>query len=196
MIQTDPIERFRSVYALAEKLDRTCVPEPNAMSLATIDGNGQPSVRIVLLKGIDERGFVFYTNYEGRMGRELLARPQAALCFYWAPLDTQIRIEGSVTEVADTEADAYFATRERRSQIGAWASRQSRPIETPTALDERVAEYEKKFAGRDVPRPEFWSGFRIVPERIEFWKGKPNRLHERHLYTRNGDGWRIETLYP
>lgn len=196
MIPPDPIERFRSVYALAEKLDRTCVPEPNAMSLATIDGNGQPSVRIVLLKGIDERGFVFYTNYEGRKGRELLAQPKAALCFYWAPLDTQIRIEGSVTEVADSEADAYFATRERRSQIGAWASRQSRPIETPASLDERVAEYEKKFAGRDVPRPEFWSGFRVVPERIEFWKGKPNRLHERHLYTRNRDGWRIETLYP
>jgi len=196
LIPPDPIERFRSVYALAEKLDRTCVPEPNAMSLATIDGNGQPSVRIVLLKGIDERGFVFYTNYEGRKGRELLAQPKAALCFYWAPLDTQIRIEGSVTEVADSEADAYFATRERRSQIGAWASRQSRPIETPGSLDERVAEYEKKFAGRDVPRPEFWSGFRVVPERIEFWKGKPNRLHERHLYSRNGDGWRIETLYP
>ena len=196
MIQPDPIERFRSVYALAEKLDRTCVPEPNAMSLATIDGSGQPSVRIVLLKGIDERGFVFYTNYEGRKGRELLAQPKAALCFYWAPLDTQIRVEGSVTEVADSEADAYFATRERRSQIGAWASRQSRPIETPTALDERVAEYEKKFAGRDVPRPEFWSGFGIVPDRVEFWKGKPSRLHERHLYTRDGDGWRIETLYP
>lgn len=196
MIPPDPIERFRNVYALAEKLDRTCFPEPNAMSLATIDGNGQPSVRIVLLKGIDERGFVFYTNYEGRKGRELLTHPKAALCFYWAPLDTQIRIEGSVTEVADSEADAYFATRERRSQIGAWASRQSRPIEFPTALEERVAQYEKKFAGGDVPRPEFWSGFRVVPDRIEFWKGKPNRLHERHLYTRNGDGWRIETLYP
>ncbi len=196
MIPTDPIERFRSVYALAEKLDRSCIPEPNAMSLATIDGNGQPSVRIVLLKGVDERGFVFYTNYEGRKGRELLAQPRAALCFYWAPLDTQIRIEGSVTEVADTEADAYFATRERRSQIGAWASRQSRPIETPTALEERVAEYERKFAGRDVPRPEFWSGFRVVPDRIEYWKGKPSRLHERHLYTRDGDGWRMETLYP
>jgi len=196
LIQPDPIERFRSVYALAEKLDRTCVPEPNAMSLATIDGSGQPSVRIVLLKGIDERGFVFYTNYEGRKGRELLAQPKAALCFYWAPLDTQIRVEGSVAEVADSEADGYFATRERRSQIGAWASRQSRPIETPTALDARVAEYEKKFAGRDVPRPEFWSGFRIVPDRVEFWKGKPSRLHERHLYTRDGDGWRIETLYP
>jgi pyridoxamine 5'-phosphate oxidase len=196
LIPTDPIERFRSVYALAEKIDRSCIPEPNAMSLATIDGNGRPSVRIVLLKGLDERGFVFYTNYEGRKGRELLAQPRAALCFYWAPLDTQIRVEGSVTEVADSEADAYFASRERRSQIGAWASRQSRPIETPTALEERVAEYEKKFAGRDVPRPEFWSGFRVVPDRIEFWKGKPSRLHERHLYTRDGDRWKMETLYP
>ncbi|HEV7387349.1 MAG TPA: pyridoxamine 5'-phosphate oxidase [Gemmatimonadaceae bacterium] len=196
MIPPDPIERFRSVYALAEKIDRTCTPEPNAMSLATIDAKGQPSVRIVLLKGIDERGFVFYTNYEGRKGRELLAHAQAALCFYWAPLDTQIRVEGSVTKVADSEADAYFATRERRSQIGAWASRQSRPIETPGSLEERVTDYEKKFAGRAVPRPEFWSGFRVVPDRIEFWKGKPNRLHERHLYTRDGHGWRIETLYP
>lgn len=196
MIPPDPIERFRSVYALAEKIDRSIIPEPNAMSLGTVDKDGQPSVRIVLLKGLDERGFVFYTNYEGRKGRELLGQPKAALCFYWAPLDIQVRIEGTVTKVADKEADAYFASRERRSQIGAWASRQSRPVESPTALDERVAKYEKEFAGRDVRRPDFWSGFRVFPERIEFWKGKPNRLHERHLYTRDGDGWRIETLYP
>jgi pyridoxamine 5'-phosphate oxidase len=196
LIPPDPIERFRKVYSLAEKIDRSCVPEPNAMSLATVDENGQPSARIVLLKGFDERGFVFYTNYEGRKGRELLAHPQAALCFYWAPLDTQVRIEGRVTKVADNEANAYFATRKRASQIGAWASRQSRPLETPKALDARVSEYEKKFAGRDVPRPDFWSGFRVFPDRIEFWKGKPSRLHERHLYTRDGEAWRIETLYP
>ena len=196
MIPPDPIERFRSVYALAEKIDRSIIPEPNAMSLGTVDKDGQPSVRIVLLKGFDERGFVFYTNYEGRKGRELLGQPKAALCFYWAPLDIQVRIEGTVTKVADTEADAYFASRERRSQIGAWASRQSRPVESPTALDERVAKYEKEFAGRDVRRPDFWSGFRVSPDRIEFWKGKPSRLHERHLYTRDGDGWRIDTLYP
>jgi len=196
LIPPDPIERFRSVYALAEKIDRSIVPEPNAMSLGTVDKDGQPSVRIVLLKGFDERGFVFYTNYEGRKGRELLGQPRAALCFYWAPLDIQVRIEGTVTKVADKEADAYFASRERRSQIGAWASRQSRPVESPTALDERVAKYEKEFAGRDVRRPDFWSGFRVSPDRIEFWKGKPSRLHERHLYTRVGDGWRIDTLYP
>lgn len=196
MIPPDPIERFRSVYALAEKIDRSIIPEPNAMSLGTVDKDGQPSVRIVLLKGFDERGFVFYTNYEGRKGRELLEQPKAALCFYWAPLDIQVRIEGTVTKVADKEADAYFASRERRSQIGAWASRQSRPVESPTALDERVARYEKEFAGRDVRRPDFWSGFRVSPDRIEFWKGKPSRLHERHLYTRDGDGWRIATLYP
>jgi pyridoxamine 5'-phosphate oxidase len=196
LIPADPIERFRSVYALAEKIDRSIIPEPNAMSLATIENRDQPSVRIVLLKAFDERGFVFYTSYEGRKGRHLIAHPKAALCLYWAPLDIQVRVEGTVTKVADDEADAYFATRERRSQIGAWASRQSERLETPTALDERVARYEKEFEGRAVPRPKFWSGFRVLPDRIEFWKGKPNRLHERHLYTREGDGWRTEILYP
>jgi pyridoxamine 5'-phosphate oxidase len=196
LIPPDPIERFRSVYALAEKIDRSILPDPSAMSLGTVDEGGQPSVRIVLLKAFDERGFVFYTNYEGRKGRQLLANPKAALCFYWPTIDIQVRIEGAVTKVAEKEADAYFATRHRLSQIGAWASRQSQPLETPTALDERVRKYEKEFAEKEVPRPKYWSGFRVSAQRIEFWKGKPNRLHERHLYTRAGAGWKIQTIYP
>jgi pyridoxamine 5'-phosphate oxidase len=196
LIPPDPIERFRSVYALAEKIDRSILPDPSAMTLGTVEEGGQPSVRVVLLKAFDDRGFVFYTNYEGRKGRHLLSNPKAALCFYWPTIDVQVRIEGTVTKVAEKEADAYFATRHRLSQIGAWASRQSEPLETPTALDERVKKYEIKFAGKDVPRPKYWSGFRVSPERIEFWKAKPNRLHERHLYTRAGAGWKVETIYP
>ncbi|MDQ6690409.1 MAG: pyridoxamine 5'-phosphate oxidase [Gemmatimonadota bacterium] len=196
MIPPDPIDRFRSVYALAEKIDRSILPDPSAMSLGTVEEGGQPSVRIVLLKAFDQRGFVFYTNYEGRKGRHLLANPRAALCFYWPAIDIQVRIEGTATKVAEEEADAYFASRQRLSQIGAWASRQSEPLETPTALDERVRRYEEKFEGKTVPRPKYWSGFRVSPERIEFWKGKPSRLHERHLYTRVGASWKIETIYP
>ncbi len=196
MIPADPLERFRQVYAVAEQIDRSILPDPSAMALGTVEEGGQPSVRIVLLKAFDERGFVFYTNYKGRKGRHLLADPRAGLCFYWPTIDVQVRVEGTVTKVADAEADAYFATRARLSQIGAWASRQSEPLETPTALDERFLEYEKKFQGKTVPRPTFWSGFRVWPERIEFWKAKPNRLHERHLYTRKGKGWKIETIYP
>lgn len=196
MIPADPLARFRDTYALAEKIDRALVPDPSAMSLATVEEGGQPSVRIVLLKGFDDQGFVFYTNVQGRKGRHLLAQPKAALCFYWPPIDIQIRVEGSVSKVMDAEADVYFATRPRPSQIGAWASRQSEPLETPTALEERVTKYEKEFEGRDVPRPDFWSGFRVRPERIEFWKNKSDRLHERHLYTLAGDRWKIETLYP
>jgi pyridoxamine 5'-phosphate oxidase len=166
------------------------------MSLATVGMNGNPSVRIVLMKAVDEDGFVFYTNLDGRKGRELRTRSAAAICFYWPTLEMQVRAEGPVTQVSDEEADEYFATRSRQSQIGAWASIQSQPIERVDDLIERVAEYEKEFDGRDVPRPPFWSGFRLRPDRIEFWKSKPGRLHERHLYSRAGESWTMETLYP
>ena len=166
------------------------------MSLATVGMSGTPSVRIVLMKSVDEDGFVFYTNLEGRKGRELRTRPFAAVCFHWPVLEVQVRAEGPVTQVSDEEADAYFATRARTSQIGAWASIQSQPIEQVDDLANRVAEYEAKFQDAPVPRPPFWSGFRLKAERIEFWKSKPGRLHERHLYSRSGEGWIMETLYP
>lgn len=166
------------------------------MSLATVGMSGAPSIRIVLLKHFDEDGFVFYTNIEGRKGRELRTKPVAAICLHWPPLEVQVRAEGPVTQVSGAEADEYFASRPRGSQISAWASIQSQPIEHPEDLVERVAEYEQKFEGRPVTRPPFWSGFRLRPERIEFWKGKPNRLHERHLYARSGESWTMETLYP
>lgn len=166
------------------------------MSLATVGMNGNPSVRMVLMKGVDEDGFVFYTNLDGRKGRELRTRPGAAICFHWPALEVQVRAEGAVEQVSDSEADEYFATRSRASQIGAWASIQSQPIERVNDLAERVAEYEARFEGQPVTRPPFWSGFRLRPERIEFWKSKPGRLHERHLYTRSGESWTMETLYP
>ncbi len=192
----NPLSRFNRLYAQAQKVDRTLLPDPNAMSLATVGMSGNPSVRIVLLKHVDESGFVFYTNLDGRKGRELRTHPVAAINFHWAPLEVQVRAEGPVTQVSDKEADAYFATRPRESQIGAWASIQSQAIEHANDLVERVAEYTAKFDGVEVPRPPFWSGFRLRAERIEFWKARPGRLHERHLYTRAGESWTMETLYP
>jgi pyridoxamine 5'-phosphate oxidase len=166
------------------------------MSLATVGADGAPSVRIVLLKGVDERGFVFYTNLRSRKGRELVAVPKAALCFYWAPLDVQIRIEGSVEAVSDEEADAYFASRARESQIGAWASAQSESLASMDELRERVAEVERRFAGQPVPRPPHWSGRRVRPQRIEFWHAGAFRLHERRVFEREGDGWTMRLLFP
>jgi pyridoxamine 5'-phosphate oxidase len=192
----NPLSRFSRLYAQAQGVDRALLPEPNAMSLATVGMAGAPSVRIVLLKHFDEDGFVFYTNLDGRKGRELRTKPVAAICFYWAPLEVQVRAEGPTSQVTEAEADEYFATRPRASQIGAWASIQSQPIEHADDLAARVAEHEQMFEGRDVPRPPFWSGFRLQPEKIEFWKSKPDRLHERHLYVRSGESWTMETLYP
>jgi pyridoxamine 5'-phosphate oxidase len=192
----DPIEIFQQQLAEARGLPRDQMPEPTAFALATVNDDGQPSVRMLLLKEVDDRGFVFYTNLESRKGVDLAKNRRAAMNFHWSPLERQVRIEGQVTPVSDEEADAYFATRPRGSQIGAWASRQSRPMDRASDLDARVAEYEQRFDGRDVSRPPFWSGFRLVASSIEFWAGKPSRLHDRQLYTRDGEGWRVTQLYP
>jgi pyridoxamine 5'-phosphate oxidase len=192
----DPIELFIELYDRAKKLDPAVLREPNAMTLATVDGEGRPSVRFVLLKGVDVRGFTFYTNMESRKARDLASNPHAALCFYWSPLDVQVRVEGIARQVSEEEADDYFATRPRGSQLGAWASKQSERLRVAGELEARFTQYEQKFDGEEVPRPPFWSGFRIEVNRIEFWRNRPNRLHERVLYTRDDGRWRVETLYP
>ena len=192
----EPFLRFQALLDEATALDRAVLPEPTAFALGTVGADDQPSVRILLLKGVDERGFVFFTNHESRKGAELLAHPKAAMCFHWQPLERQVRVEGVARSVTPEEADAYFASRARGSQIGAWASLQSQTIAQPGDLEARVAEVEAKYAGGPVPRPPQWSGFRLVPHRIEFWHNMPSRLHERHLYLREPDGWRREVLYP
>ncbi|PSJ37748.1 pyridoxamine 5'-phosphate oxidase [Allosphingosinicella deserti] len=170
--------------------------DPNAMALATADRSGQPSVRMVLLKGHDERGFVFYTNLDSRKGGELAGNPHAGLLFHWKSLRRQVRIEGPVGPVSEEEADAYFATRSRDSQLGAWASDQSRPLDTRATFETRYDELRARFEGQNVPRPPRWSGFRVVPVRIEFWNDRAHRLHERRLFTRADDGWSEGLLYP
>ncbi len=189
----DPLTLFQSWMDEAVRSEPV---NPNAMALATVDEDQQPSVRMVLLKGADQRGFVFYTNTESRKGAELAGVPKAALCFYWKSLARQVRIEGRVEPVSDDEADAYFESRPRDSRIGAWASTQSRPLSGRFELEKQVAKYTAKFAIGHIPRPSFWSGYRVVPARIEFWRERPFRLHERLVYLREGDDWRTEYLYP
>lgn len=193
MTDPNPFSRFREVFAEAEA---TGVTDPNAMILSTVDTEGRPSSRAVLLKGFDERGFVFYTNLESRKGREILARPDVCLIFYWRELDHQVRIEGRAEQVSDAEADAYFATRPRGSQLGAWASRQSRPMKGRGELLAAVAKYQARFLFK-VPRPPHWSGFRVVPSAFEFWVAGKFRLHDRTVYERSVDGgWTSHRLFP
>jgi pyridoxamine 5'-phosphate oxidase len=192
--RAEPFRLFSEWLADATKSEPN---DPNGVALATVDTDGMPDVRMVLLKGFDAQGFVFYTNFESAKGREILATMKAAMCFHWKSLRRQVRIRGPVEIVSDAEADAYFATRPRGSRIGAWASKQSRPLESRFALEKAVAEYTARYAIGEIPRPAYWSGFRIVPQTIEFWHDRPFRLHDRILFSRTAEGgWEKSRLYP
>ena len=191
--EKDPIRLFAKLYELYRQQG---VAVSSAMVLATASPEGKPSARVVLLKEFDVGGFVFYTNLSSRKARELNANPNAALCFYWEPIDYQVRVAGVVQQVSDPEADAYFAKRPRESQIGAWASMQTSLLSSRSELEQRFRDYETKFAGQDVPRPDFWSGFRLVPDIIEFWKRRGKRLHDRTQYQKTEGGWSFQYLYP
>jgi pyridoxamine 5'-phosphate oxidase len=189
----DPHLLFETWFAEARAAEPN---DPEAMALATAGADGRPSVRMVLLKGHDERGFAFYTNSESRKGGEIAANPRAALAFHWKSLRRQVRIEGRIEPTSDAEADAYFATRSRDARLGAWASDQSRPLASRAAFEARYARALADHEGRDVPRPVYWRGYRLVPDRIEFWTDRPHRLHERRLFTLGDDGWSEGLLYP
>lgn len=192
-LDPDPIAQFRAWFADADAAD---VALANAIALATVDADGAPSVRHVLLRGVTDDGFVFYTNRSSRKGRELAANPRAAFTLLWRELDRQVSVRGAVRELVDVDSDAYFASRPREAQIGAWASRQSEPIEDRAALERRLDEAAARFDGVDVPRPPFWGGYLLVPDTIEFWQGRRFRLHDRFRYAREAPGWRLERLAP
>jgi pyridoxamine 5'-phosphate oxidase len=190
---SDPFKLFDEWFAEARASE---INDPEAMVLATADASGQPSARMVLLKGHGPGGFVFYTNEQSAKGEQLAENPKAALLFHWKSLRRQVRIDGPVERVPEENADAYFATRARDSQLGAWASDQSQPLDSRETFEQRFEQVKRRFEGQDVPRPPYWRGYRVVPERIEFWIDRPYRLHERRLFTREGDGWTEGLLYP
>ncbi|MEH6754650.1 MAG: pyridoxamine 5'-phosphate oxidase [Alphaproteobacteria bacterium] len=193
MSKADPIAQFGIWFHEAVEAEPN---NPNAMTLATVSADGRPSTRMVLLKDHDAQGFVFYTNFNSQKGQELLANPNASLCFHWKSLGKQVRIEGPAGRVPDSEADAYYASRPRGSRIGAWASEQSQPVASRDVLEARVADLTAKFGADNIPRPPHWSGFRVVPDRIEFWTDRPDRLHDRQVFVRTADGWSEQRLQP
>ena len=188
----DPIDQ----YLVAAKRAQQEGIDTSPAALATADRSGHPSVRVVLIRNVDPRGFVFFTNYESRKARELAENPRAALCQHWPTLEEQVRVEGRIERVSDDESDAYFAGRPRESQVGAWASEQSKALESRSVLEGRIADVEARFAGGTVTRPPFWGGYRVIPEAIEFWYGRAGRLHDRLLYTRTSSGWSTAWLFP
>jgi pyridoxamine 5'-phosphate oxidase len=196
MTSQDHDEPYRLFDAWFKEAEAKEPNDANAMGLATVGPDGMPSLRMVLLKGVDSSGFVFYTNYESRKGEQLLAHPKAALCFHWKSLRRSVRVEGDIEPTTAAESDAYFASRPRSSQIGAWASDQSRPLESRYALEGRIAKFTAKFGLGLIPRPPHWAGFRLKPRRIEFWEDRPFRLHDRTVYLADGAGWTTTKLYP
>jgi pyridoxamine 5'-phosphate oxidase len=192
-LDPDPIKQFELWFA---EVQAAGIPEPTAMILATADREGRPSGRTVLLKSVDRRGFLFYTNYQSRKGRDLAENPRAALVFNWPQLRRQVCIEGTVTKVPREESEAYFKTRPRGHQLGAWASRQSSVVSSREELERRLAELEREYQGKEIPLPPYWGGYLVAPDRIEFWQGRSNRMHDRLLYRRRGEGWVVERLSP